>query len=349
MVVAPDRRTENVPRHVAVIMDANGRWAEERGLPRLQGHTAGTENIREIIRLFGERGVRVLTLYAFSTENWRRPPEEVSGLMHILSQAIERELQPLHEAGVRLRYIGQLEGLDPPLRAQIERAVERTAQNRDMTVCVAFNYGGRSEILGAVQALIAEGAAPEEIDEQRLGRYLYTTGLPDPDFIIRTGGQQRLSNFLIWQAAYAEYYFTDTYWPDFRETDVDAALKAYAQRVRKFGGLAPEPADTPGVPDTRVANAAISELREFVTTLLQMADDLSDIERVWLKGMLAHLSELEELVGQLDPAALRRDVSWLRRQARWLSEKITRPETPRLAQLIDRVGDRITDLIALLS
>ncbi len=238
MVVAPERRTENVPRHVAVIMDANGRWAETRGLPRLKGHAAGTENIREIIRLFGERGVRVLTLYAFSTENWRRPPDEVRGLMHILSRVIARELRPLHEAGVQLRYIGQLDVLDPELRRQIEQAVALTAGNTAMTVCVAFNYGGRSEVVAAIRRIVAEGVPPAEIDEALVSRHLYTDGLPDPDLIIRTGGQQRLSNFLIWQAAYAEYFFTPTYWPDFSRADVDEALAAYARRVRKFGGLA---------------------------------------------------------------------------------------------------------------
>ena len=238
MVVAPVRRTPNVPQHVAVIMDANGRWAEARGLPRLDGHTAGTENIREIIRLFGERGVRYLTLYAFSTENWRRPLLEVRGLMRILSRVIDRELKPLHEAGVRLRYIGQLDVLEPALRAQIERAVQLTAQNDKMTVCVAFNYGGRSELVEALRRIVAAGVPAAEVSEELVARYLYTEGLPDPDLIIRTGGQQRLSNFLIWQAAYAEYYFTPTYWPDFSERDIDDALEAYAERVRKFGGLA---------------------------------------------------------------------------------------------------------------
>lgn len=241
MVVAPVRRTENIPRHVAVIMDANGRWAEARGLPRLDGHAAGTENIREIIRLFGERGVPYLTLYAFSTENWRRPPTEVRGLMHILSRVIDRELKPLHEAGVQLRYIGQLDVLEPSLRAQITRAVELTAQNDKMTVCVAFNYGGRSEVVDAVRRIVAAGVPASEVTEDLVARNLYTAGLPDPDLIIRTGGQQRLSNFLIWQAAYAEYYFTPTYWPDFSAHDIDDALEAYAQRVRKFGGLTDRP------------------------------------------------------------------------------------------------------------
>ena len=249
MVVAPERRTENVPRHVAVIMDANGRWAETRGLSRMEGHAAGTENIREIIRLFGERGVRVLTLYAFSTENWRRPPDEVRGLMHILSRVIERELEPLHEAGVQLRYIGQLDVLEPVLRRQIRHAVARTAGNTEITVCVAFNYGGRSEVVDAIRRIVAAGVPAAEIDEALVSRHLYTDGLPDPDLIIRTGGQQRLSNFLIWQAAYAEYFFTPTYWPDFSQADVDEALEAYAQRVRKFGGLAARQAhsaDAPG-------------------------------------------------------------------------------------------------------
>lgn len=238
MVVAPVPRTDNLPQHVAIIMDANGRWAEARGLPRSDGHEAGTENIREIIRLFGERDVRYLTLYAFSTENWRRPPTEVRGLMHILSRVIDREVQPLHEAGVQLRYIGHLDVLEPTLRRQIERAVRRTAENQEMTVCVAFNYGGRSEVVDAVRRIVAAKVPASDVDEAMIARHLYTDGLPDPDLIIRTGGQQRLSNFLIWQAAYAEYYATPTYWPDFSESDVDAALEEYARRIRKFGGLA---------------------------------------------------------------------------------------------------------------
>jgi undecaprenyl diphosphate synthase len=238
VVVLPVSRPQNIPVHVAVIMDANGRWAEARGLSRVDGHEAGTENIREIIRLFGKRGVDYLTLFAFSTENWRRPPREVHGLMRILSRVIDREVQPLHEAGVRLRYIGRLDVLDPALRRQIKRAVERTRHNDKMTVCIAFNYGGRSEVVDAVRRIVADGVAPSDVDEDLVARYLYTDGLPDPDLIIRTGGHQRLSNFMIWQAAYAEYYFTQTFWPDFSEADIDAALAAYGERVRKFGGLA---------------------------------------------------------------------------------------------------------------
>ena len=241
MVVSPAGRPDRIPRHVAVIMDANGRWAEDRGLPRMQGHSAGTENLRAIIRAFAERGVDVLTLFAFSTENWRRPPLEVRGLMGILSRVIDREVQPLHEAGVRLRYIGRLDVLEPALRRQIERAVHRTQHNAGMTVCVAFNYGGRSEVVDAVRRIVRDGLPAGQISEDTIARYLYTDGLPDPDLIIRTGGHQRLSNFLIWQAAYAEYFFTPTYWPDFGEADIEQALSAYAQRVRKFGGLPQAP------------------------------------------------------------------------------------------------------------
>ena len=226
------------PRHVAVIMDANGRWAEERGLSRHAGHRAGTENIRQVIRAFGERGVQTLTLFAFSTENWRRPRPEIRALMATLARTIKREVRPLHEAGVRLRYIGQLDMLRPALRRQIESAVTLTRDNTEMNVCIAFNYGGRAEVVDAVRRIVAEGVPAEAIDEAMISRYLYTSGLPDPDLIIRTGGDIRLSNFLIWQGAYAEYHFTPTYWPDFGAADVDAALASYAGRVRKFGGLA---------------------------------------------------------------------------------------------------------------
>lgn len=225
------------PGHVAVIMDGNGRWAQERGLTRSEGHAAGTENIRRVIEHCGERGIGTLTLFAFSTENWKRPRLEVRGLMHLLSRTIEREIRPLHEAGVRLRYVGRLDVLEPPIRRQVQRAVDLTAKNDKMTVCVAFNYGGRADIVDAVRELVAQDIAPEDVTEDRIAEHLCTTDLPDPDLIIRTGGEQRLSNFLIWQAAYAEYHFTDTYWPDFGERDIDLALAAYAARDRRYGGL----------------------------------------------------------------------------------------------------------------
>jgi undecaprenyl diphosphate synthase len=231
------------PGHVAVIMDGNGRWAEERGLSRSEGHAAGTENIRRVIEHCGERGIGTLTLFAFSTENWKRPRLEVRGLMHLLSRTIEREIQPLHEAGVRLRYVGRLDVLEPPIRRQVQRAVDLTAKNDKMTVCVAFNYGGRADIVDAVRELVAQDIAAEDVTEARIAEHLCTTGLPDPDLIIRTGGEQRLSNFLIWQAAYSEYHFTDTYWPDFGERDIDLALAAYAARDRRYGGLSTDGGD----------------------------------------------------------------------------------------------------------
>ena len=232
----PSASLAAVPRHVAVIMDGNGRWAGRRGLRPTDGHRAGTENIRRVIEAFGRRGVRVLTLFAFSTENWSRPRPEVRGLMNILSRTIDRELRPLDEAGVRLRYIGRLDALSDRLRRKIDAAVEQTSRNDEMTVCIAFNYGGRAEIVDAVRDLVRDGVPPSEIDEAALARRLYTGDLPDPDLIIRTGGRQRVSNFLLWQSAYAEFLFTPTWWPDFGDRDIDDALEAYARRRRNFGG-----------------------------------------------------------------------------------------------------------------
>lgn len=225
-----------LPQHVAVIMDGNGRWAAQRGLRPTDGHRAGTENIRAAIEAFAERGIRYLTLFAFSTENWSRPRPEVRGLMRILSSTIDREVQPLHEAGVQLRYIGRLDALSTQLQRKIDEAVALTRRNSRMTLCVAFNYGGRAELVDAVRRIAEDGIEPQRIDEALINRYLYTGDMPDPDLIIRTGGDQRVSNFLIWQAAYAEYIFTPTWWPDFGADDVDAALEAYAGRCRNFGG-----------------------------------------------------------------------------------------------------------------
>lgn len=227
--------TDRTPTHVAIIMDGNGRWAEMRGLRREAGHRAGTENIRRVIERLCERGVRYLTLFAFSTENWRRPKTEVRALMRLPGLYLKREVKQLHKAGIRLRHLGHLEVLDPRLQQQIREAMELTRDNDRMTLSVAFNYGGRREIVDAVQRMLAAGIPPEDIDEESFGAYLDTTGLPDPDLIVRTGGEMRLSNFLLWQAAYAEYYCTATYWPDFDQAEVDAALSAYASRSRKFG------------------------------------------------------------------------------------------------------------------
>ncbi len=226
-----------VPEHVAIIMDGNGRWAKERGLPRLAGHRAGTENIRRIIEGCVEAGVSILTLFAFSTENWRRPGDEVSGLMTILGDVIDRETADLHRNGVRLCHIGSLDGLPPELQKRVVYAVDLTRHNDRLTVNVAFNYGGRAEIVEAVRRMIEEGLRAEEIDEERLSAYLYTGGMRDPDLIIRTAGEMRLSNFLLWQAAYAEYVSTPVYWPDFDGDELRRALREFGRRQRRFGSL----------------------------------------------------------------------------------------------------------------
>lgn len=223
------------PYHVGIIMDGNGRWARERGLPRLVGHQAGVDNIRRILESSVARGIKVLTIYAFSTENWGRPPDEVRGLMRLLGQTIRRQLNDLHKNGVQIRHSGRLAGISPELQDQIRHALEVTRNNERIVLNVAFNYGGRAEILDAVRHAIADGINPNDLTEELFSRYLYTCDLPDPDLIIRTGGEWRLSNFLIWQAAYAEYYTTPTYWPDFDETELDKALTEFAARERRFG------------------------------------------------------------------------------------------------------------------
>jgi undecaprenyl diphosphate synthase len=224
-----------LPRHVAIIMDGNGRWAQERGLSRQAGHRAGTENIRRIIERFAEHGIDYLTLYAFSTENWRRSKREVDGLLRILGRVINREISHLHEHGIRLRHIGRLDALPPRLQRQVADAIELTRANTRMTVSVAFNYGGRAEIVDALRRIVGDGVPPEQIDERLVARHLYTAEIPDPDLIIRTGGEMRLSNFLLWQAAYSEFYATPTYWPDFGREEIDRALRSFAARERRFG------------------------------------------------------------------------------------------------------------------
>jgi len=229
-----------VPRHVAVIMDGNGRWATQRGLPRAAGHRAGTENIRRVIERFADHGVQYLTLYAFSTENWQRPQREVRALIRLLRYFIKRELNNLHRNGIRLRMLGHLETLPDWLQKQVGDAIELTARNERMTLNICFSYGGRDDILMAVQALVRDAVPGAEITEELISNYLSTAGAPDPDLLIRTGGDMRISNFLLWQAAYAELYFTETYWPDFGREDTDIALAEYGRRKRKFGGLLPE-------------------------------------------------------------------------------------------------------------
>lgn len=224
-----------VPKHVALIMDGNGRWARERGLPRLAGHRAGVENLRRIIRACVEFGIEFLTIYAFSTENWERPPAEVEGLLSILEDVIDTELDELHDEGVQLRHIGRLEGLGPALQDKVRHAIELTKDNRRLVLNVAFNYGGRDEIVHAIRALIEDGVHPDMVDEDLVSRYLYTSESPDPDLIVRTSGELRVSNFLIWQGAYAEWYVTPDYWPDFGREKLHEALCEYARRERRFG------------------------------------------------------------------------------------------------------------------
>ncbi len=225
------------PAHVAIIMDGNGRWAKQRGLPRLEGHRAGTQNIRRVIRSFATQGVQYLTLYAFSSENWSRPPQEVRGLWRILGQVIARETRELHREGVRLKQIGRRDRLAPVLQKAIADAEDLTKDNDRITLCVALDYGGRPEIVEAVRRAVSAGLSGDDITEESLATYLDTAGLPDPDLVIRTGGEMRLSNFLIWQTAYSEYYSTTACWPDFDDAEIATALEAYRQRQRRFGSL----------------------------------------------------------------------------------------------------------------
>lgn len=227
----------SVPNHVAIIMDGNRRWAEQRGLPGLEGHRNGLENMRSVIGYLGQHQVKYVTIYAFSTENWNRPRDEVEGLLRLLQERIDKEALEFHSKNVKLRHLGGSEGLSPSLRVSINKALELTKNNTGMTLSFAFNYGGRSEILHAVRQLINEGVPPEKIDENLFNSYLYTDGLPDVDLLIRTGGELRISNFLIWQTAYSEYYFTEVLWPDFGQKEIEKALLAYSQRQRRFGRL----------------------------------------------------------------------------------------------------------------
>ena len=229
-----------VPRHVAIIMDGNGRWATKRGLPRVAGHRAGAEAVRTTLKAAAKAGIEVLTLYAFSSENWRRSEEEVSDLKGLLGYYLERELDELDRQGVRLLLIGDHQAFGPQLVERLERAVKRTATNDRLTLVVALGYGARSEIAGAARKLAARVKAgeldPSEIDESRFGSELMTADLPELDLMIRTSGEKRLSNFLLWQAAYAEFIFTDTLWPDFDEEALKAALDEFSGRQRRYGG-----------------------------------------------------------------------------------------------------------------
>jgi undecaprenyl diphosphate synthase len=231
----PADSATRTPRHVAIIMDGNGRWARARMLPRQAGHRAGTENLRRIIEACIDLGIHILTVYAFSTENWGRPEREVRGLMNILEDVIDRELQDLHAQGVQLRHIGDLSALSERLQEKVRAAIELTKGNARLILNVAWNYGGRQEIIHAIREILKAGISPEEIDEALFAQYLFTAGLPDPDLIIRTSGEMRVSNFLIWQGAYAEYYVTPTFWPSFNRTELEKALEDFRTRERRFG------------------------------------------------------------------------------------------------------------------
>ncbi len=232
---AEDPMLPEVPRHVAVIMDGNRRWARERGVPEAQGHAAGVDAVRPIVERAQRRGVQVLSIYAFSRENWQRGSHEVSTLMALLDAAIQDYTPDLVRQGVAVRLLGRMEELDATTRASIEQALERTAGGTRMTLNVAFNYSGRSEIVDAVRSCIRDGIAPDDVTEELIGARLYTADLPEVDLLIRTGGDQRISNFLLWQAAYAELHFCDRFWPDFDPDAFDVALEDYARRSRRFG------------------------------------------------------------------------------------------------------------------
>jgi len=231
----PVKKKAPFPTHIAIIMDGNRRWAEKHGVSRFEGYQAGVKNIRSAIEYLGKLQLKYLTVYGFSTENWNRSEDEVRDLFQILELSIDEETPELHERGVRLQHIGKLDELSPNLQLKINRAIELTKNNTGMTFSLALNYGGRTEILDAVRRLLTEGVPPQNINESLFGNYLYTTGLPDIDLVIRTGGEIRLSNFLMWQTAYSEYYFTNVLWPNFDEKEIDKALLSYSQRRRRFG------------------------------------------------------------------------------------------------------------------
>ena len=227
----------NIPNHIAIIMDGNGRWATQRNLPRLAGHRAGTENLRRVIRAAGDLGVKYLTFFAFSTENWSRPEDEVKGLIHLLSEFIDRETMELHKEGTRILHIGHLTELGPMLEEKVRKAIDLTKDNQRITVILAFNYGGRDEIVTAIRKMLADGVKPEQVNQDFVSSQMFTAGIPDPDLVIRTSGEKRTSNFLVWQSVYSEWAFPDVLWPDFNEDNLYEVIAEYGKRDRRFGGL----------------------------------------------------------------------------------------------------------------
>jgi undecaprenyl diphosphate synthase len=235
-----------VPRHVAVVMDGNGRWARKRYMPRFFGHKQGVDALVRTVNSFADRGVEYLTVFAFSSENWKRPTEEVSGLMSLVLVAVSKYLTKMHQDGVRIRIVGDRSAVSDKLRKAWEQAEALTERNTRITLAVAFNYGGRWDVVQACRDAISQGLRPEQLDEAWLSQHMAMSFAPDPDLFIRTGGEMRMSNFLLWQAAYSELFFTDCLWPDFGEAEIDAALSAYAQRDRRYGGIQPPSVALPG-------------------------------------------------------------------------------------------------------
>ncbi len=233
---------ERLPAHIAIIMDGNGRWAAQRHLPRVEGHRAGIDAVRDTVETAARMGLGVLTLYAFSVENWKRPVSEVSTLMRLLKRYLRSELDTLLTNDIRFRVIGRMEELSPDIQDELRTAIERTARSKGMLFNIALNYGGRAEIVDAARRVIESGIRPEALDEEAFARFLYTAGQPDPDLLIRTSGEMRVSNYLLWQIAYAEIYVTETLWPDFRRRHLLEAVLAYQKRERRYGGIAPAPA-----------------------------------------------------------------------------------------------------------
>jgi undecaprenyl diphosphate synthase len=228
---------DRLPRHIAVIMDGNGRWAAQRHLPRVEGHRAGIDAVRDVVETSARLGIDVLTLYAFSVENWKRPASEVSTLMSLLKRYLRLELKTLLRNNIRFNVIGRVQDLSADIRSELTMAEQKTSGNAGMLFNIALNYGGRAEIVEAARAVIAAGVGPDDLDEQRFSDFLYTAGQPDPDLLIRTSGEMRVSNFLLWQIAYAEIWVTDTLWPDFRKRDLFEAILAYQKRDRRYGGI----------------------------------------------------------------------------------------------------------------
>src|SRR4051812_47536888 len=232
---------ERLPAHVAIIMDGNGRWAAQRHLPRVEGHRAGIDSVRDVVETSARLGIDVLTLYAFSVENWKRPRAEVNTLMLLLKRYIRLEIGSLNKNNIRFRVIGRIDDLPPDVQQELELGIQTTATNTGMLFNIALNYGGRAEIVDAARKAIASGLPPEELTEARFSEFLYTSGQPDPDLLIRTSGEMRVSNFLLWQIAYAEIWVTETLWPDFRRRDLLEAVLAYQKRDRRYGGIKPSP------------------------------------------------------------------------------------------------------------